>query len=126
MRTDSTETRTYFVHTLLRARNFQERPEFSQLCHWWRSGGKGVCALVGIGGAGKTALVDEFLRCMPRVTADSGAGVQRSDLQTPRNLFVYSFYNSPNPEDLFRRLIEWVQRDAEPARKTEFSSPKFH
>ena len=26
-----------FVHTLLRARDWQERPEFTQMCDWWRA-----------------------------------------------------------------------------------------
>ena len=26
----------YFVHTLLRARDWQHRPEFDQVCDWWR------------------------------------------------------------------------------------------
>lgn len=51
----------YFVHTLLRARDWQHRPEFDQVCDWWREGGRGVCALVGMGGAGKTAIAERFL-----------------------------------------------------------------
>lgn len=41
---------------LLRARDWQDRPEFEDLCEWWRAGGAGVCALIGIGGAGKTVI----------------------------------------------------------------------
>lgn len=50
----------YFVHTLLRARDWQHRPQFDQVCDWWRGGGRGVCALVGMGGAGKTAIAERF------------------------------------------------------------------
>ncbi len=51
----------YFVHTLLRARDWQHRPQLDQVCDWWRSGGAGVYALVGMGGAGKTAIAERFL-----------------------------------------------------------------
>ncbi len=47
-----------FAHWLLRARDWQHRPEFDDLCEWWRGGWGGVCALVGIGGAGKTAIAE--------------------------------------------------------------------
>ena len=36
--------RFYFADTLLRARDYQDRPEFDRLCDWWRAGGVGVCA----------------------------------------------------------------------------------
>jgi tetratricopeptide (TPR) repeat protein len=57
----NTRTSNYFVHTLLRARDWQHRPQFDEVCNWWRGGGQGVCALVGMGGAGKTAIADRFL-----------------------------------------------------------------
>ncbi len=65
MRQGATTTRIHFAHTLLRARDYQDRPEFHQLCDWWRERKAGVCALVGIGGAGKTAVADRFLRVLP-------------------------------------------------------------
>ncbi len=52
--------RIHFAHRLLRARDWQHRPEFDALCEWWRRRGVGVCALVGIGGAGKTAIADRI------------------------------------------------------------------
>ncbi len=30
--------RAHFVHPLLRARDWQDGPEFAELCDWWRSG----------------------------------------------------------------------------------------
>jgi len=45
------DPQVHFAHHLLRARDWQERPEYGQLLEWWRGGGAGVCALVGIGGA---------------------------------------------------------------------------
>ena len=51
----------YFVHTLLRARDWQHRPQLDEVRNWWRDGGRGVCALVGMGGAGKTAIAERIL-----------------------------------------------------------------
>jgi hypothetical protein len=48
----------HFVHTLLRARHWQDRPEFAYVCDWWRIGRKGVLALVGIGGTGKAEIAE--------------------------------------------------------------------
>ncbi|MHC4474762.1 MAG: hypothetical protein ACYTEL_03900 [Planctomycetota bacterium] len=28
-----------FVHTLLRARDYQQRTQLDDLCNWWREGG---------------------------------------------------------------------------------------
>jgi signal recognition particle GTPase len=49
--------RTCLCHRLLRARDWQDRPQLEAVCQWCRGGGPGVCGLVGIGGAGnKTTL----------------------------------------------------------------------
>ena len=55
----------YVAHPLLRAHDWQDRPEFGHLCDWWKNIGVGVFALVGIGGAGKTAIVDRLLHVLP-------------------------------------------------------------
>ena len=49
----------YFIHTLLRARDWQHRPEFDQVCDWWRGGG------------GKTAIAERFLNVLPEVTPEA-------------------------------------------------------
>ncbi|MBC8354827.1 MAG: hypothetical protein H8E66_22855 [Planctomycetes bacterium] len=64
----------YFVHTLPHARDWQHRPQFEQICDWWRAGGHGVCALIGMGGAGKTAIAERFLN----------VGVQPSGCEHPQ------------------------------------------
>jgi len=58
-------TSNYFVHTLLRARDWQHRPQLDDVIEWWQAGGRGVCALIGMGGAGKTAVAERFLRILP-------------------------------------------------------------
>jgi tetratricopeptide (TPR) repeat protein len=98
----------HFAHPLLRARDWQERPEFAQLCDWWRQIGKGVCSLVGIGGAGKTAIVERFLRMLPGVLPLELGIRKQESLPKPRRLFVFSFYDAPNPEDFFTQLANWL------------------
>ncbi len=98
----------YFVHTLLRARDWQHRPEFDQVCDWWRNGGIGVCGLVGMGGAGKTAIADRFLRALPGVMPQNRNIPKDSTLPTPNSTFVFSFYDAPNAEAFFRSLQMWL------------------
>jgi hypothetical protein len=101
----------YFVHQLLRARDFQDRPELSALCDWWRSQNSGVCALVGIGGAGKTALVERFLRIVPGVLADEVEQAKDATLPIPGAVFVFSFYDVPNPQVFLAQLCAWLKEE---------------
>lgn len=103
-----------FVHVLLRARDFQQRRELDRIVEWWRGGAPGVCALIGLGGVGKTALVDRFLRMLPGVTADSVTPPNKATLDAPARVFVFSFYDAPRAEELLDRLVEWLS-GAEPA-----------
>ncbi len=93
--------RIHVAHRLLRARDWQDRAQFGALCDWWRGGYGGVCALVGIGGAGKTAIADRFVRSLPGVFASPDVAADES-LAVPRGLFVFSFYDAPNPDAFFR------------------------
>jgi hypothetical protein len=60
-----TNANDYRVHSLLRAHDWQHRPQLDDVCQWWHQGGRGVCALIGMGGAGKTAVAERFLRILP-------------------------------------------------------------
>ena len=97
-----------FVHPLLRARDWQDRPEFVHLCDWWRNGGTGVCSLVGIGGAGKTAIAERFLRALPGGLAPMDGAPKDVTLPQPEGLFVFSFYDAPNPDSFFAELYAWL------------------
>lgn len=99
-----------FVHRLLRARDYQPRSQLKQLCDWWRRGAPGVCGLVGIGGSGKTAIADRFLRLLPHVMSQDPDIPKDDDLPTPASLFVFSFYDAPNPEAFFARLAAWLSK----------------
>lgn len=97
-----------FVHPLLRAHDWQDRPEFQALCQWWKEGGVGVCALVGIGGAGKTAIVERFLQVLPGGYLPHPKVPKDGNLSTPDKLLVFSVFDAPNPDTLFAELVVWL------------------
>jgi hypothetical protein len=115
----------YFVHTLLRARDWQHRPEFDRVCDWWRKGGTGVCGLVGMGGAGKTAIVDRFLQVLPGVMPQNPKIPKDGTLPTPNSTFVFSFYDAPNAEAFFRSLQMWLMQSPGVATVVSYSQLLF-
>ena len=100
---------SYFVHQLLRARDWQHRPQFDEVCKWWRDGGRGVLALVGMGGAGKTAIAERFLRVLPGGLPDDPDIAKDATLRTPDSVFVFSFYDAPNLEAFFEAIQMWLE-----------------
>jgi hypothetical protein len=99
----------YFVYSLLRARDWQHRPQLDDVCQWWRGGGRGVLALVGMGGAGKTAIAERFLRVLPGGLPDDPDVPKDGSLPAPHGVFVFSFYDAPNPEAFFEALQIWLE-----------------
>ena len=114
--------RVNFVHPLLRARDYQNRPEFDRLCDWWRRSGQGVCALVGIGGAGKTAVADRFLRVLPGAMADDPNLPKDDTLSEPGGVFIFSFYDAPSPDKFIAELAAWLEDRPPDDRATTYSS----
>ena len=75
------------VHPLPPAPQFVGRErELEALCASWQSGVRGVVALVGLGGAGKTAIAAHFLDELARPGHPA----------RPDGLFVWSFYQEPD------------------------------
>ncbi len=112
----------YFVHSLLRARDWQHRPQFEEVCDWWQEGGRGVWALVGMGGAGKTAIAERFLNVgvQPsgcRVAEEQAEAWTPTNLPSPKSVFVYSFYEDDKPENFFRHLQIWLEGDSAPDKR---------
>ena len=89
-------------------RDWQQRPQLDEICRWWSDGGPGVCALIGIGGAGKTAIADRFLQLLPGAMPFRGDLPKRSELSAPERLFVFSFYVASNPDSFFVELFEFL------------------
>ena len=102
-----------FVHSLLRARDWQDRPQLDAVCRWWADGGTGVCALIGIGGAGKTAVADRFLQMLPDVLPPHPDVPKRTDLR----VFRQGFTARLNRAGEIQRLPQYSDRDSETLRR---------
>jgi hypothetical protein len=89
------------VHPLHPAVGFQSRPELQRLHKFWRNhNDANVLGVVGIGGSGKSALVEHFLRLV-REPSKTQTSLPPADL-----LFVWSFYESDSSEEALLALLE--------------------
>jgi hypothetical protein len=88
------------VHPLPPAPDFLGRgDELDALRAFWDDGGRGVLALVGLGGAGKTALAARFLAELlagPAGRVPACGQARNGGGERPRGLFVWSFYQQPD------------------------------
>ena len=69
-----------------------------------------MCALVGMDGAGKTAIAERFLRCLPGGLPADPDVPKNTTLPSPHSTLVYSFYDEPKPESFFEALQMWLQQ----------------
>ena len=89
------------VHPLPPAPQFVGREaELAELRSLWQRGTRGVIALVGLGGAGKTAVAARFLDELFR--PDHPA--------PPEKLFVWSFYQEPDAGYFLSEAYRFVAR----------------
>ncbi len=87
------------IHPLPQAPQFVGREtELLALSEVWRSGTRGVVALVGLGGAGKTAVAARFLEQL--------IGGELSP--RPAGLFVWSFYQEPDAGFFLEELNRYL------------------
>jgi len=94
----------HIVHPLPAAPVFLGREtELAQLRAFWDNGGRGVLSLVGLGGAGKTAIAARFLSDL------LGAG------RPVGGLFVWSFYQEPDAGLFLRELVDYFGETSYPA-----------
>jgi hypothetical protein len=82
----------------------------------------GVFALVGIGGAGKTAIVQHSLSKLPHSKIGSRADKLR-ELASPDAMVVWSFYEEPDADAFCTALYEYLTHKA-PERITVFELQK--
>lgn len=94
------------AHPLVPAPDYQNRPEDADMREFWKHRPGGVLALIGIGGAGKTALAERLLREIRMAGPDLSTA---SELPRPDALFVWSFYTSPKCDDFIARLTTTLQ-----------------
>ncbi len=93
------------VHSLPAAPRFFGREQVrAELCQLWTGGFAGVVSLVGLGGAGKTALAAKFL---DEITHDP------SPQLAPEGLFVWSFYREPDAGQFLRGTLQYFSGAAQ-------------
>jgi len=96
-------------HELPPADCFQDRPELQQLYQFWRDEDtRGVLALVGIGGAGKTALVHRFLAQLPGSDVEVGGVEKDESLPIPDARFVWSFYTHSDSDTCATAIYNYI------------------
>lgn len=62
-----------------------------------------------MGGAGKTAVAERFLRRLPGGLPADPRVDKDASLPTPHSTFVFSFYDAPHPEAFFEALQMWLE-----------------
>jgi len=104
-------------HTLPPAEHFQWRPELEEIKNWWRhEDSYGVLALIGIGGAGKTALARRFLAQLPNSDIQDPKVGKDETLPVPDALFVWDFYTHPDVDQCATELYNYLtQKQADKA-----------
>jgi hypothetical protein len=96
-------------HPLGHAPDFAPTKSSLALTDWWRQSGNGLCCLVGLGGSGKTATIDYFLRSLnilPGGTSVDRGGKRSSLGQKPGAVLVFSLAEG-TPDALFAELRGW-------------------
>ena len=98
----------FFVHRLLSASPWQERPELAQLRAWWRENQQGLCMFTGAANTGKTALAERFVQSLTSVSVKDSAAFREAGLPIPKALLVYSFHDSPDIDGFFENIGAWL------------------
>ena len=94
------------VHPLPVAPDVVPTTAMHRLAGWWRQSHAGVCALVGIGGCGKTTAADTFLRATGVLAARAPAPGGRL-APAPAGAFLFSLAAAP-PDVLFAEMLGWL------------------
>jgi tetratricopeptide (TPR) repeat protein len=114
---------TRIANSILPVAQFQERPELITLRSHWSATNGGVIAIVGIGGAGKTALTCRFLQELPGCDIKHDEIQKNANLPSANGVFVWSFYDNPNIELFIEELFGYLSgniQTAQLARETAY------
>lgn len=107
------------VHPLHPVSDFQDRPELEAIrTFWMRENAPGIISLVGIGGAGKTALVTRFLQELPSSGITHAAVIKNQDMPAPAGVFIWSLYDLPNVDQFISSLFEYLTGRPETSGRT--------
>jgi TIR domain len=104
----------HVVHPLAYANAFQDTAAFRGLVRWWENTRRGLCVLVGMGGAGKTAAADQFLRRIGVLGGDRARSTAR-----PQATLVFSLAEA-NADAFFFELAIWLNGDNTTAEITSY------
>jgi tetratricopeptide (TPR) repeat protein len=97
------------AHILYKAQHFTGRQShLAVLKEFWNRGKEGVLSLVGIGGAGKTAIVRRFL--------EQENWLDASTLERPDGLFIWSFYDAPDTAEFLTEAYFYFSQILSPDR----------
>lgn len=92
----------HVVHPLAYAHAFQDTAALRGLVRWWENTRRGLCVLVGMGGAGKTAAADQFLRKIGVLGGGRAGSAAR-----PEATLVFSLAEA-NADAFFLELAIWL------------------
>lgn len=95
--------RKYFNHPPLISKDFVGRArELREIIQFWKAADKNILLLTGIGGIGKTSIVNKFISHL----------LSNEDLE-PDGLFFWDFYDDPDVEHFQNKLHEFVANKQE-------------
>jgi hypothetical protein len=79
-----------------------------------------------MGGAGKTAIAEQFLHSLPGLFPNAARTTKQSQkLRVPSSVFIYSFYDDDKPANFLESLQMWLEGDARPKDQLSITQIKF-
>ena len=82
--------------------------------------------VVGLGGACKTAIAEQFLHSLPGLFPNNDRTSKHSTkLRFPSSVFVYSFYDDDKPANFLESLQMWLEGNARTKDQLSITQIKF-
>jgi hypothetical protein len=100
------------TQSLLEPKYYQPRPELeAQLEDVWRQGQSRVVGLIGLGGSGKTLLLQSVLRRCELTLMVNASSSQQPELPTADALFIWNFYERQFPGAFLCSFAAYLNSD---------------